>query len=71
MTRWRQVALLAMPALTLLQLLLVAALLHHVYFDGSGLICFEPPTTGEVYDPYVSVEAVAGLQGGASLLWPL
>jgi membrane carboxypeptidase/penicillin-binding protein len=40
----------------LLLLLLVAALIHHVYFDSSALpdlapfIRFEPPTTGMVYD---------------------
>jgi len=53
--RWRPAVLIAASFVALL-LLPPAALLHHVYFDRSGLpdlepfIRFEPPTTGEVYD---------------------
>jgi penicillin-binding protein 1A len=52
---WRFVVLFAVSFWALL-LLPPAALLHHVYFDRSGLpdlepfVRFEPPTTGEVYD---------------------
>jgi penicillin-binding protein 1A len=52
----RRILLLAASSLSLLLLLLATALIHHVYFDRSGLpdlepfIRFEPPTTGRVYD---------------------
>jgi penicillin-binding protein 1A len=54
--RWRRPLLLALPALALPPLVLAALLVHHLYFDRSGLpnldafIRFEPPTIGEVHD---------------------
>jgi penicillin-binding protein 1A len=52
----RRAARLALPCLALLLLLLPLGLVHHIYFDRSGLpdlepfIRFELPTTGTVYD---------------------
>jgi penicillin-binding protein 1A len=52
----RRIVLFVAAPLALLLLLLSAGLIHHVYFDRSGLpdierfIRFEPPTTGKVYD---------------------
>ena len=53
---WVRILFLAGSSLSWLLLLLAGALIHHVYFDRSGLpdleafIRFEPPTTGRVYD---------------------
>ena len=52
----RRAVRLAVPLLALLQLLAVAGIVHHVYFDRNHLpdlepfIRFEPPRTGEIYD---------------------
>jgi penicillin-binding protein 1A len=52
----RRAVRLAVPLLALLPILVVAGLLHHVYFDRSHVpdlepfIRFEPPRIGEVYD---------------------
>jgi penicillin-binding protein 1A len=54
--RWGRAALFAVPVLALPPLALAAGLVHHVYFDRSGLpsldafVRFEPPTTGAVHD---------------------
>jgi len=54
--RWGRAALFAVPILALPPLALAAGLVHHVYFDRSGLpsldafVRFELPTTGEVHD---------------------
>ena len=54
--RLRRAARLAVPLLALLPLLAVAGVVHHVYFDRSGLpdlgpfLRFEPLTIGEVFD---------------------
>ena len=57
----RRAVLFVAAPLALLLLLLPAGLIHHVYFDRSGLpdierfIRFEPPTTGKVYDAHGKV----------------
>jgi penicillin-binding protein 1A len=54
--RWGRRALIVVPVLILPLLALAAGLVHHVYFDRSGLpsldafLRFEPPTIGEVHD---------------------
>src|SRR5512143_1431531 len=55
-TLWGRAALFAVPVLALPPLAIAAGLVHHVYFDRSGLptldafVRFEPPTIGEVLD---------------------
>lgn len=55
-SRWGRTALLALPALAIPPLALALLLVHHLYFDRSGLpdldafVRFEPPTIGEVHD---------------------
>ena len=54
--RWGRAALIAVPVLVLPPLVIAAGLVHHVYFDRSGLpsldgfVRFELPTTGAVHD---------------------
>jgi penicillin-binding protein 1A len=54
--RWGRTALFAIPLLALPPLALAATLVHHVYFDRSGLpsldafLRFEPTTIGEIRD---------------------